>query len=331
MAPASTTAPIAPDAPAAPPVLTGRSPLGDRVFRFVAWLASMFVFVLIGAIAAFLLVKAWPAFTKEGLGFFTRQQWFPDQPKPDYGVAALAVGTLVSSVLALLIAVPVALGSALFATELAPPALGRWTGYLVDLLAAVPSVVYGLWGVIFLVPKLVPLERDLDRNLGFIPIFRSPNHTYGRSVFAASVVLAIMILPIIAAISREVFRQVPRANKEAALALGATRWEMIRVSVLPYSRGGIIGAVMLGLGRALGETIAVALVLAASFNINLHIFAPGGNTIAANIATKFGESGTLGREALIASGVVLFAITLAVNVAARGIVYRSTRAAMGKP
>jgi phosphate transport system permease protein len=143
--------------------------------------------------------------------------------------------------------------------------------------------------------------------------------------------LAIMILPIIAAIAREVFRQVPQANREAALALGATRWETIRIAVLPPSRSGVIGAVMLGLGRALGETIAVALVLAASFNVNLHIFEPGGNTIAANIATKFGESGILGREALIASGVVLFVITLAVNMGARAVVYRSTRIAAGKP
>ena len=326
----ATASPL-PVAPGAPPELTRRSPLGDRVFRAIAYAASMFVLVLIAAIAVFLLAKSWPAFRQEGLGFFTRRQWFPDQPHPDFGVAALAVGTVVSSVIALLIAVPVALGSALFATELAPPSLGRWTGYLVDLLAAVPSVVYGLWGVIFLVPKLVPLERNLDHHLGFIPLFHSPNHTYGRSVFAASVVLAIMILPIIAAISREVFRQVPRANREAALALGATRWEMIRMSVLPYSRGGIIGAVMLGLGRALGETIAIALVLAAAFNVNLHIFSPGGNTIAANIATKFGEAGALGRDGLIASGVVLFGITLVVNMAARAIVYRSGRVAEGRP
>ena len=144
--------------------------------------------------------------------------------------------------------------------------------------------------------------------------------------------LAIMVLPIIAAICREVFRQVPQANREAALALGATRWEMIRVAVLPPSRSGVVGAVMLGLGRALGETIAVALVLAASFNVNLHVFEPGGNTIAANIATKFGEAGILGREALIASGLVLFAVTLAVNMVARGVVYRASRIAVeGKP
>ena len=230
-----------------------------------------------------------------------------------------------------MLAVPVAVGSALFLTELAPRRLGRVVGYLLDLLAAVPSVVYGLWGIYYLVPRLEPVEQWLDRTVGFIPLFHSRAGIYGRSLFAASVVLAIMILPIIAAISREIFRQVPRADREAALALGATRWEAIRLAVLPYSRGGIVGAVMLGLGRALGETIAIALVLAAAFKIDFHILEPGGNTIAANIATKFGESGTAGRDALVASGLVLFAITLAVNVVARGVVYRTGLAAEGKP
>jgi len=240
-------------------------------------------------------------------------------------VAALAFGTIVSSVLALAIALPVAIGSALFTTEIAGPRLGRWIGHLMDLLAAVPSVVYGLWGVAFLVPRLVPAEQWLDRTIGFIPVFHSRNGIYGRSLFAASVVLAIMILPIVAAIAREVFRQAPTTHREAAMALGATRWETIRFAVMPFSRSGLIGAAMLGLGRALGETIAVALVLAASFDIHWHLVEPGGNTIAANIATKFGEAGLLGREALIASGLVLFAITLAVNVAARLVVRRSGR------
>src|SRR5207248_9587507 len=181
-----------------------------------------------------------------------------------------------------------------------------------------------------LVPRLVPAEQWLDRTVGFIPVFHSRNGIYGRSLFAASVVLAIMILPIVAAIAREVFRQAPMTHREAAMALGATRWETIRFAVMPFSRSGLIGAAMLGLGRALGETIAVALVLAASFDIHFHFVEPGGNTIAANIATKFGEAGLLGREALIASGLVLFAITLAIHMAARAVVYRSTRIAEGK-
>jgi phosphate transport system permease protein len=288
--------------------------------------------VLIVAIAGFLLAKAWPALRAEGAHFLTRKDWFPDATPAHFGVEALAFGTVVSSVVALVIAVPLAVGSALFATEIAPPRAGRWMGHAVDLLAAIPSVVYGLWGVYFLVPRLVPPERWLDHVLGWIPIFHSRNGTYGRSLLTASAVLAIMILPIIAAIAREVFRQAPRSHREAAMALGATKWETIRYAVLPFSRSGIVGGAMLGLGRALGETIAVALVLAASFTVNAHLIEPGGNTIAANIATKFGEAGILGREALIASGLVLFAITLVVNMAARAVVTRSARAAaVGRP
>jgi phosphate transport system permease protein len=292
--------------------------------------SGLLILGLIVAIAIFLVWEAVPALRAVGLGFFTEKTWFPDAAPAKFGVAALAFGTVLSSVIALVLVVPVAVGAALSLTELAPRRLSTFGGYLVDVLAAVPSVVYGLWGVYFLVPRLVPMQRWLDQHAGFIPLFQSRGDTFGRSVFAASTVLAIMILPIIAAISREVFRQVPQAHREAALALGATRWETIRIAVLPPSRSGVVGAVMLGLGRALGETIAVALVLAASFNINFHIFEPGGNTIAANIATKFGEAGGLGRQALIASGLVLFAITLAVNMAARAVVYRSTRIAEGK-
>ena len=295
---------------------------GDAVFGLIILGAGLLVLLLLGAIVVFLVVQAVPAFRQAGAGFFTVRQWLPDSASPHFGIAALAWGTVLSSAIALLIATPVALGTALYLTEVARPRVSRTLGWLVDLLAAVPSVVYGLWGVAFLVPLLVPFERGVDGFLGFIPFLHSPNHTYGRSVFAASVVLAIMILPIIAAISREVLRQVPGSAREAALALGATRWETIRMAVLPPSRSGLIGAIMLGLGRAIGETIAVALVLSASFKITFHIFQPGGNTIAANIATKFGEAGANGRAALIASGLVLFVISLAVNLAARLVVRR---------
>jgi phosphate transport system permease protein len=300
---------------------------GDRIFRRLTLGSSLLILGIIVAIAAFLVWKAVPAFRASGFHFLSEKAWFPDAKPAKFGVAALAFGTALSSVLALVMVVPVALGAALALTELAPKRLGIIGGYVVDLLAAVPSVVYGLWGVYYLVPRLIPMQRWLDQHAGFIPLFQSRNNTFGRSVFAASAVLAIMVLPIVAAIAREVFRQVPQAHREAALALGATRWETIRMAVLPPSRSGVIGAVMLGLGRALGETIAVALVLAATFNINFHVFEPGGNTIAANIATKFGEAGVQGREALIASGLVLFAITLAVNMVARAVVYRSARVA----
>jgi len=302
---------------------------GDRIFQGVTTVVAVLVVVVLLAMTAFLLVRAWPAVRAAGGGFLTEREWFPDATPSRFGIAALLWGTLVSSVLALTVAVPVAMGSALYVTEYARPAVGRWIGYLVDVLAAVPSVVYGLWGLLFLVPRMVPVQRFLAQHLGFLPFFDNPDGVYGKSVFAASVVLALMVLPIVAAVSREVFRQVPGELREAALALGATRWEVIRTSVLPSSRSGVIGAVILGLGRALGETIAVALVLAATFDVQLRILEPGGNTIAANVATKFGEAGDVGRSALIASGLVLFAITLAATMAARGVI-RRTAAATGR-
>ncbi|HTJ74675.1 MAG TPA: phosphate ABC transporter permease subunit PstC [Acidimicrobiales bacterium] len=302
---------------------------GDRIFAGLTTGVSVAILALLVVMMLFLFGKAWPALHKAGLAFFTERQWFPDAPKPRFGVEALVWGTVVSSVLALLIAVPVAVASALYVTEYARPVVGRWVGYLVDVLAAVPSVVYGLWGLYFLVPRMVGFQRWLGQHLGFIPIFHNPENLYGRSILAASVVLALMVLPIVAAVSREVFRQVPREMREAALALGATRWETVRMSVLPQSRSGIIGAVILGLGRALGETIAVALVLAVTFDVNIRILRPGGNTVAANIATKFGEAGVVGRSALIASGLVLFLITLLATAGARSVVRRTGRAATG--
>jgi len=303
----------------------------ELTFRSLCSGGSLFVLLLIAAIALFLVVRAAPALHRAGWHFFTERQWFPDDPKARFGIAALAFGTVLSSLLALLMAVPVALGTALFLTELAPGRVGRAIGSLVDLLAAVPSVVYGLWGVFVLVPTLIPVERWFNDNVGFVPLFDNRFGTYGRSVFAASVVLAVMVLPIVAAISREIFGQVPQANREAAVALGATRWETIRLAVLPYGRSGIVGAVMLGLGRALGETIALALTLGSVYAVNFDLLGPGGNTIAANIANRFGEAGDAGRGALIASGLVLFAITLVVNIVARSVVYRTALAAEGGP
>jgi phosphate transport system permease protein len=318
------------EGPPADPGLRGPTvQRGDKIFAGISTGVSVLVLALLLVMLAFLVDRAWPALRVQGVRFFTEKQWFPDAPKPRFGVAALVWGTLLSSVLALLMAVPVAVFSALYVTEYARPAVGRWIGYLVDVLAAVPSVVYGLWGLYFLVPRMVPMQRWMGEHLGFIPILRNSQHLYGRSIFAASVVLALMVLPIVAAVTREVFRQVPREMREAAIALGATRWETIRTAVLPASRSGIVGAVILGLGRALGETIAVALVLAITFDVNFHILRPGGNTVAANIATKFGEAGAVGRPALIASGLVLFVITLVATAGARRVVRRTGRAATG--
>jgi len=298
---------------------------GDRVFSGVTLLSGAVVFALLGAIAVFLIVKALPALQHDKSSFWTTKIWDPDGTGR-YGVAALVFGTLLSSLLALVMAVPVALGVAVYTVEYAPRRIGTILGYLTDMLAAVPSVVYGLWGLFFLLPHLVGTQVFLNRWLGWIPLFAGSHgdvNTFSKSVFAASVILAIMILPIVAAISREVIRQVDPAQKEAALALGATRWEMLRTAVFPTSRAGIVSAVMLGLGRALGETIAVALVIGNTFDISAHVLTPGGNTIAANIANRFGEAGSIGRSALIASGLVLFVITLAVNLIARYVIFRS--------
>ena len=321
-----TEGPSSGDPVAARPLRRGRrGRSGDRVFRGLALLSGGFVLAVLAAITVFLIVSALPAFRADTASFWATRAWQPDATPPAFGIAAIAFGTALSSVLALVMAFPVAVGVALFITEVAPRRLANTLGYLTDTLAAVPSVVFGLWGLYWLAPRLTGLQQWLHSHLAFIPLFAAPHGvpSPSRSIFVVAVVLAIMILPIIAAIARETLRQVDPAVKEAALALGATRWEMVRTAVLPSSRGGLAGAVILGLGRALGETIAVALVLGISFDINAMVLIPGKNTIAANIATQFGEAGATGRAALIASGLVLFAMTMAVSVAARWLVGRS--------
>ena len=296
---------------------------GDAVFRGLSSGAGIGLLVLIAAIGVFLVIKAIPALQANQANFLTETQWSPNSSPPRFGIAALAFGTLLSSLLALVMALPIALGVALFISHYAPRRFAGPLGFVVDLLAAVPSVVYGLWGISFLNAYVVDISSFLNDTAGWFPLFGGDKGFYGRSIFLASIVLAVMILPIIASISREVFLQVPAINQEAALALGATRWEMIRTAVLPFGRPGVIGATMLGLGRALGETIAVALVLSPAFVISLNILEPSsGNTIASNIALGFAEANDIGRSALIASGLVLFAITLVVNMLARLVVYR---------
>ncbi len=310
---------------AALPATAGRTsePLGDRVFRGLSLGAGIALLLVILAIAAFLVVRAVPALRANESSFLGSLGWDPNASPPRFGIVALAFGTVLSSLLALVMALPVALGVALFISHYAPRRLAGVLGYVVDLLAAVPSVVFGLWGLFYLNAPLGTVAGVLADHLGFLPLFAAGDGIYSRSVLLASVVLAIMILPIIASLSREVFLQVPAMNQEAALALGATRWEMVRTAVLPFARPGVIGATMLGLGRALGETIAVAIVLSQAFVVSLAILQPGkGTTIAANIATSFAEASSTGRGALIASGLVLFVITLLVNVAARAVIYR---------
>jgi phosphate ABC transporter permease protein PstC len=255
------------------------------------------------------------AFSRFGVfGFTFHNDW--DVSKLYFGAWPLLVGTLITAGIGVFIGVPVAVASALFATELCPRRLRAPLTLLIDLLAAVPSVVYGLWGVFVLIPTLKPAEQWISNTFSFLPFVGGT--VAGPNYFIAGLILAIMILPIVAAISREVVATVPSEHKEAALALGATRWEMIRIAVLPYSRAGISGAAMLGLGRALGETIAVTLVVGNAPQIGKHIFDQG-YTLAAVIANEFGEAGSvpLHRSALIAAGLVLFVLTLIVNAAAR--------------
>jgi phosphate transport system permease protein len=294
----------------------------DGFFKNLTRTAGIGLLVIIAAIAAFLVLKATDALSANTGNFFTTKEWFPNQDQPVFGVAALLFGTVITAAVALILAVPVAVGIALFITVYAPRQLAGPLAYIVDLLAAVPSVVYGLWGLKTLTPHMTGIQSWLTDYFGWIPLFATQDGAVGRSIFVAGVVLAIMILPIIAAISREVFRQVPTAHKEAALALGATRWEMIKTAVFPYGKPGVISASMLGLGRAMGETIAVALVLPASFGISWKILSPAGNTIAANVANGFGEANNIGKGALIASGLVLFIVTMAVNMIARAVIAR---------
>jgi phosphate transport system permease protein len=321
---ATTQAPDRSSPPAGqPPAPKAKTRLGDTIFFNASRGSGILLLVIMAAIAAFLIYRAGNALSHNHGNFITTQVWNPDNTPPVFGVAVLLVGTLVSAAIAMVIAVPVAIGIALFISHYAPRQLAQPFSYLVDLLAAVPSIVYGLWGALFLAPHMAGVNAWLNQYLGWTYLFHqnSPGSA-PRSLFTVSVVLAIMILPIVTSVSREVFRQVPRAHEEAALALGATRWEVIRTAVLPFGRSGVISAAMLGLGRALGETMAVAVVLSPSFVLSLHVLDPGGGTIAQNIASQFSEASPLGRDALIASGLVLFVITLLVNGAARLIIAR---------
>jgi phosphate transport system permease protein len=293
----------------------------DRAFRSVSVLAGLLVLGVLGLIVIVTTAEAWPAFTQEGIAFVTRADWAPN--RDSFGALAFVYGTMLVSVLAVVIAVPVSLGIALFSLELAPPRLRLPIAYVMDLLAAIPSVVYGLWGIAVLAPALQPHFQSMAESIAAVPalnrVFAEP--AMARSFLTAGLILAIMIIPIVTSLSREVLATVPRAQKEAAFGLGATRWEMIRQSMLPWARAGIVGAVMLGLGRAMGETIAVALVIGASAQITVDLFGPG-DSMAAVIANQFGEAAGTHRAALIGLGAVLFVMTIVVNVAARAIVAR---------
>jgi phosphate transport system permease protein len=302
--------------------LAATSRLGDRVFAGLSTGSGIVVVVIIAAIGAFLLAQALPSLAADKEAFLTSRVWDPGANPPRFGVADLLWVTIISSIIAMVISVPISVGVALFLTQYAPPRLARPFAAAIDLLAAVPSIVYGLWGAYIVLDYLNSIQTGISKVLGWIPLF-SGNALIPNSIFAGSVILSIMILPIVSALSREVFAQTPTAHKEAALALGATRWEVIRTTVLPFGRPGVISAAMLGLGRALGETIAVLFIInVVRGTFSWSIFT-GGETFAARIARDAGEFDTPEKTgAYIAAGLVLFVLTFAVNAVARIVIER---------
>jgi phosphate transport system permease protein len=295
----------------------------DRWFSRGLLSSGVVVFVLLACIGLFLLWQSRQALSQEGWSFFSRTEFSALQSPPKVGVLGLLVGTCIVSLIAVPIAVPLAVCAALFITEYAPPNLRKVLQGVIDLLAAVPSLLFGLWGFLYLSNEIAPLESWISKHLSFLPVFSvSADASLIGTYFIAGVVVALMVLPITASVVREVFAQTPPAEKEAALALGSTHWGMVRTVVLPFGRGGMIGGAMLGLGRALGETIAVALLLPQIPSLMVHILENGGSTIAGFIAERAG-SPPFETSALMAAGLVLFVLTLIVNMGASAVVSRS--------
>jgi phosphate transport system permease protein len=307
--------------------LSERRPFGDRTFQILALACGLLVLVILVLIAVSTTQQASSWFTTEGLKIFT-YNWNP--AANDYGALAFIYGSIVTGIIAIVMSVPVSIGIALLLTEVVPYRWSRPVVYVIDLLAVVPSVVWGLWGILIFAPWLNGIYGHIGSAVNGIPVlgnlFGPP--TSGASFFTAGIILAFMITPIVTSLSREVIATVPAIDKEGAYALGATRWEMIRGAVWPHSQGGVVGAILLGLGRALGETIAAALVIGSSAVITSHLFAPGYN-MPSVIANQFGEASGVFRAALMGIGVLLFAFTIIINVIAHGIVERSARRARG--
>lgn len=302
--------------------LIRRTRHGDVIFRALTIVAALIILAAFLAIGYVLWDTSALSREKAGLGFLFSTEW--DPVKSDFGALPFIYGTIATSVLALILAVPIGVGVAIFLAELAPEWIRQPVGYLIELLAAVPSVIFGLWGLYVLIPVIVrPTSDFLAGSLGFIPIFAGP--VLGPSRFAASVILTIMILPTISALCRDVFRAIPNNQREAALALGATKWEMISQVLIPYGLSGILGAIILGLGRALGETIAVTMLIGNNRDLTASILHPG-YTMASIIANEFAEAtDEMYRQALIEIGLILFVITLVLNMIARWLVWRVAR------
>ncbi len=296
----------------------GQGRLADRVFHITVGLTAAAILAFAVGLAYTMVQDGLVAFTTFGPSFLISSEWNP--VRHVFGVLPAIYGTFATSIIALLLALPIGIGAAIFLAEIAPRWLADPVAFLIEMLAAIPSVIIGLWGLFVMVPIIRQFESTVGRSLNFLPIFSGP--AYGIGLLAAGVILAIMILPILTAVTRDVLRAVPNSQREAMLALGATRWEMIWHAVLPYGRSGITGAVILGLGRALGETLAVSMVIGNMYQISPSLFAPA-TTLASLIATQFREADTeLYLSALVAAGFVLFAITMTVNVLARLMIWR---------
>ena len=313
-----------------PRTITSTPSTGDRVFRGVLRGAGLSVFVITAMILVFLILRAVKAFKYRGLSFLTTQAWITTNPQ-HFGIAAILPLGILIALIAMIIAVPTGIAVALFISEYAPQRIRRTLISIIDLMAAIPSIIYGLWGVLFLEPRILGFDGWLGRHLGFIPFFQyrlpySPPAYLANSTFIAGVVVSLMVIPIVTSLSRQVFSQAPQGEREGAYALGSTRWGMVRAVVLPFGRGGVIGATMLGLGRALGETIAITLIIVPVFHFNYHVLESGGNSIAATIALdfqSFPSAGSMGLSALMAAGLVLFAMTLVVNTIGAMVIGRS--------
>jgi phosphate transport system permease protein len=319
----------APKSTPAPRQITTTPRFSDKVFRAVVTAGGLSSLVVLGLIAFFLVYNGFETFRTEGLSFLTGFDWMDAQPEEglpaSYGVGAMLYGTLVIGLLALVFGVPIAVGTALFLSYYAPEWLKKPMVLIIDVMAAIPSVVFGLWGYFVLMPHAEYWAKLIHKYLGFIPIFDMPANAFSRSPFIAGLVLAIMIIPIVTSISREVFAQTPLDRIQAAYALGATKWSMIKAVVFPYGRGGVVGGAMLGLGRALGETVAVYTVLNLMYDIRIEVLLSAGGSVASMIVNKFGEADAPELRALMAAGFVLFLVTLAVNFIANYIIAKTER------
>ena len=301
----------------------------DKVFRAVVTGGGFSSLAILGLISLFLLYNGLSVFKTEGLRFITGFDWIVPQPDSgipgQYGIGAMLWGTLVIGLIALFFGFPISVGAALFLSYYAPDWLKKPMVLVIDVMAAIPSVVFGLWGYFVLMPHAEYWAKLIHKYLGFIPIFDMPAPAFSRSPFIAGLVLAIMIIPIITSISREVFAQTPLDRVQAAYALGATKWSMIRSVVFPYGRGGVVGGAMLGLGRALGETVAVYTVLNIVFDVRIEVLLSAGGSVASMIVNKFGEANPDELKALMAAGFVLFVVTLIVNFVANAIINKTAR------